>query len=511
MIKRLLLLIAIIASISSQAQTFPYLNASTGNENEFPVDKDTNIYMFHGDRLVKTDKNFNVIWANTYSGLSFSNLLLSKTGSIYFVAKDNSGNYAHVGKILGNGSLSWVIGNLSVTIPPYSFTSVGFPPNSIMLDRNNNLIVSGLFGVYGPSVTVSTNFYLKLDTNGVSNKLRIFKLNSAYRNFSIASDSSGMIKFVGSGGFMGDLGIYRYNDFLDQFSSCKRNPGRNYDYFYRSKSGSDYYLLAQSAVSTTSFATIMKLDENSNFKWANNLYTSSYGSILLPKSFEENVDGSSIVSVATTPYAWTISSGCIRLDKNGVPDNYFSTMFNGYWGGSLFRLKSTPRIIYKGNYYYDVLGDYYPNNPLTIQKLDSNLNYSCGLNVNRDTISTPAFSNFISEVPTIVSISGYTISLITASVSVSPFSINQNYCLVMNSEENLDKGKTNLSPNPAHSKLVIHANDKIESVEVYDISGKLISTHSNTNEIDVSELTQGMYFLRMNFGNEIVTKKFIKE
>ena len=44
------------------SQSYPYLNASTANENEFPVDKDTNIYMFDGNRLVKTDKNFNVIW-----------------------------------------------------------------------------------------------------------------------------------------------------------------------------------------------------------------------------------------------------------------------------------------------------------------------------------------------------------------------------------------------------------------------------------------------------------------
>jgi len=60
------------------SQSFSNLNASSGNDGEFPVDKDTNIYLFHGNRLVKTDKNFNTVWANTYSGITFSSLLLSK-------------------------------------------------------------------------------------------------------------------------------------------------------------------------------------------------------------------------------------------------------------------------------------------------------------------------------------------------------------------------------------------------------------------------------------------------
>src|SRR5688500_6150174 len=93
------------------SQSYPYLNASTANENEFPVDKDTNIYMFHGNRLVKTDKNFNVIWANTYSGF-FKRLLLSKAGSIYFL----DDLYSIFGKINPNGTVAWSKNAKSISI-----------------------------------------------------------------------------------------------------------------------------------------------------------------------------------------------------------------------------------------------------------------------------------------------------------------------------------------------------------------------------------------------------------
>ena len=87
------------------SQNYSYLNASTGNKDEYPVDKDTNIYMFQGGRLTKTDKNFNVIWSYTYTGVSFTNLLLSKTGSIYFIEGNGITN-KYFGKINPNGPLA---------------------------------------------------------------------------------------------------------------------------------------------------------------------------------------------------------------------------------------------------------------------------------------------------------------------------------------------------------------------------------------------------------------------
>ena len=91
--KLILFSIIIVFSGILKAQTFPYLNASTGNEGQYIVDADTNIFMYHDNQLEKYDKNFNSIWVKKYSGLSFCNLLLSKTGSIYFIASDSINPY----------------------------------------------------------------------------------------------------------------------------------------------------------------------------------------------------------------------------------------------------------------------------------------------------------------------------------------------------------------------------------------------------------------------------------
>nr|MBA3665253.1 hypothetical protein [Bacteroidota bacterium] len=70
---------------TSFSQNFPYLNASTGNPDFF-TDKDTNMFIIHGNRIAKVDKNYNPVWVNTYGSLTFKRVLLSKTGSMYFTA-----------------------------------------------------------------------------------------------------------------------------------------------------------------------------------------------------------------------------------------------------------------------------------------------------------------------------------------------------------------------------------------------------------------------------------------
>jgi len=75
--KKIILFTLILAfSHLLKAQTFPYLNASTGNAGEFIVDTDSNVYIYNGSIIKKLDKNFNPIWVNNYSGLRYQKLAL---------------------------------------------------------------------------------------------------------------------------------------------------------------------------------------------------------------------------------------------------------------------------------------------------------------------------------------------------------------------------------------------------------------------------------------------------
>jgi len=62
-------------------------------------------------------------------------------------------------------------------------------------------------------------------------------------------------------------------------------------------------------------------------------------------------------------------------------------------------------------------------------------------------------------------------------------------------------------PNPTRNLITISTNSIFKSVSVYDISGKTVKSYSETKILDVSDLSNGMYFLKTNTG---LQAKFIK-
>ncbi|MEH6764088.1 MAG: T9SS type A sorting domain-containing protein [Aequorivita antarctica] len=68
-------------------------------------------------------------------------------------------------------------------------------------------------------------------------------------------------------------------------------------------------------------------------------------------------------------------------------------------------------------------------------------------------------------------------------------------------------------PNPAQNKLIIQsAINYFDSVSISDINGRIINSTKKliSNEIDVSALNSGMYFITITASEGNITKKFIK-
>jgi len=70
---------------------------------------------------------------------------------------------------------------------------------------------------------------------------------------------------------------------------------------------------------------------------------------------------------------------------------------------------------------------------------------------------------------------------------------------------------TNIFPNPTSGIVTIAANQALETIHVFDVSGKLV--HSQTNitkqnnvEIDLSALNNGIYFIHAQTENGEVSK-----
>jgi hypothetical protein len=71
-------------------------------------------------------------------------------------------------------------------------------------------------------------------------------------------------------------------------------------------------------------------------------------------------------------------------------------------------------------------------------------------------------------------------------------------------------------PNPVSTVLnyFINNNFEVQTILINDISGKVIFRNNNAvvpSQIDVSNLSSGVYFITFKSDTSLVTKKFIKE
>jgi hypothetical protein len=64
-------------------------------------------------------------------------------------------------------------------------------------------------------------------------------------------------------------------------------------------------------------------------------------------------------------------------------------------------------------------------------------------------------------------------------------------------------------PNPVTETLFISTTQILESVQLYDILGKLVYSSKHSNIIDVSHYQQGMYILIIKTNNSSITKKIL--
>ena len=71
-------------------------------------------------------------------------------------------------------------------------------------------------------------------------------------------------------------------------------------------------------------------------------------------------------------------------------------------------------------------------------------------------------------------------------------------------------------PNPTTGELKVetHSNASLQSVEIYDVMGKkchVLRVTRHENEIDITHLSNGIYFLKITTDSGVVTKKVIKQ
>ncbi len=78
------------------------------------------------------------------------------------------------------------------------------------------------------------------------------------------------------------------------------------------------------------------------------------------------------------------------------------------------------------------------------------------------------------------------------------------------SENEFDVLNTAFSPNPTQGKITF--TEKVDEVKVFDLSGRLVkSIIVNTSEVDLTDLTNGVYILQVSQNQKMFTAKVVKE
>ena len=73
--------------------------------------------------------------------------------------------------------------------------------------------------------------------------------------------------------------------------------------------------------------------------------------------------------------------------------------------------------------------------------------------------------------------------------------------------------KVSVSPNPASNEILINASETINSVELYDITGRRIMVKENINQnqvrLQITSVKEGTYIVKSNIGGEINTTQIL--
>ncbi len=75
--------------------------------------------------------------------------------------------------------------------------------------------------------------------------------------------------------------------------------------------------------------------------------------------------------------------------------------------------------------------------------------------------------------------------------------------------EDMEESALSFYPNPAKDRVSF--SEKIERVELMDLTGKLIKSFENANEINIEGISSGVYFLKLHAFDKTTTQKLIKE
>lgn len=259
------------------------------------------------------------------------------------------------------------------------------------------------------------------------------------------------------------------------------------------------YLVAANNYSATGGMTpptsaLMKFDSNGNITWAYHYEIPITGYLEFKTCVED--DNGNIYSIGSyyTPTSINVIFG-LKVDSNGTPIIFRTwNSLDGY---------SNHKLSYRNGEIYDLFSGKEIH-------FDSLFQDSCLISVIDPVTFTPTGTYPLASGTS--NLSSFTPSDTTLTL---PNFTYPDYCTVLLKTDEIESDKVLIYPNPTHDKIQIFS-DNIpnhpEEINIYDITGRKVYSNFNSliESIDVSQFSNGLYYLKIKSANFVQSGKFVK-
>lgn len=193
-------------------------------------------------------------------------------------------------------------------------------------------------------------------------------------------------------------------------------------------------------------------------------------------------------------YGWRCYEGNDEYNSSGCAAPETMTFPVGTYNHSGGKCSVTGGYVYRGSMYPNLTGKYffadYCSGEIGWVDADNNLEFLSNTNY-----SIPAFGEDSNGELYIIG-SGAIYKIVGEEMGIS----------------DLSKTQISVYPNPVVNQLNIQSNKPVNEVAIYDIDGKLLTTFTaNTDKIDFSNYSKGVYLVTVTTGNVTKTQKIVKK
>ena len=270
------------------------------------------------------------------------------------------------------------------------------------------------------------------------------------------------------------------------------------------------------AITSSTIELLLNANDNSG----NVVYTISYGNTTFSIANATGVQKSVIIPNLNpnTNYVFTISAADVsgnNYANNPIIINATTSATLGCFGTDSIATQGSFTTGY--NYNFETLGT---DVKITFELLDTDkvgvVAYLWKQNPFSETQMTNVSGNIFTKTITGQTL-GSTINYAVKFAYAGGLSVTKYCSYVVGNNCSLVIDNNNLSSeitfnNPANDFVIIDSKFNIDKIEIYNLLGNLVSINTaNTNKIDVTDLSKGIYLLIIYSGDNKIVKKLIKE